>query len=818
MPSIEELLNEAESHMAAQPVNDVLEINPETREISIPDSEIILGVETDQKAERKYFHCPKIVGNNIDLSELELYVVFQNASNMEEGKDRYHVTDVKTTSDGYITFSWELSAKVTAYKGDVQFVVCAIKTDSSGVKQNVWNTTIAIGKCLIGLSSDMSESEEQSASDLYTQLISELNSTASAKLAEVTTQIQAVGNNQVSNVNNAGTTQVNNVQNKGTEVLASIPDTYAELDASVKVLNEQIRGKAPVITESITIQSGSPTTVTDSAEMPLQGLRVYGKSKQVTTTGKQLYDVNNRYTDNALFSTKATVDKYGYITMMLPLNTTGSTVFYNLFTKESSDVEYGVEYNIVVEILSLPSNTNISISSTDSASQSMQDHVLASKGKFSRKITFKKSTSESNHTMLRTFVYQLSGAQAGVVKFRLSVIKDLDSIDSFVYEPYTGGKPSPSPEYPQEIVSVGEKGSIEVNVRGKNLADIYGYSANGMDNPEEKRVLNNEYGTTLNTTEKTDKLIVNQEILDGAIAGNYTSGYFCIGINRKFEVDEYYIITFRINVIRNPLSMSEVFVSFNGITFSKAEVIGDKVTVKAEYKELGKRQYVEVRNNGMSVELSDFMITEVGETDDYEPYKQSTATIPLQNGLQGIPVTTGGNYTDENGQQYICDEIDFSRGKYVQRVWQAEFDGSEDEKWKKGDANYISNECLPVVMNSRKGFCNQYIVGNNIRGIKIGDGTKALIVFDDFSDENALSNFKAHLASNPLSVMTYLDTPIETDLTEAQIQAYKSLTTFKPTSIISNDAGAQMNVEYACDTKTWVTNKINTLIKEATTL
>ena len=80
MPSIEELLNEAESHMAAQPVNDVLEINPETREISIPDSEIILGVETDQKAERKYFHCPKIVGNNIDLSELELYVVFQSQS------------------------------------------------------------------------------------------------------------------------------------------------------------------------------------------------------------------------------------------------------------------------------------------------------------------------------------------------------------------------------------------------------------------------------------------------------------------------------------------------------------------------------------------------------------------------------------------------------------------------------------------------------------------------------------------------------------------------------------------------------------------
>lgn len=205
---------------------------------------------------------------------------------------------------------------------------------------------------------------------------------------------------------------------------------------------------------------------------------------------------------------------------------------------------------------------------------------------------------------------------------------------------------------------------------------------------------------------------------------------------------------------------------------------------------------------------------------DFKPYEHQSIQISTPTGLPAIPVpsdTSGITYTDADGQAWISDEVDFSKGKYIQRVWKAEFDGSEDEKWLKGDANYISNECLPVVMNSRKGFCNQYIVGNNIRGIKIGDGTKALIVFDDFSDENALSNFKAHLASNPLSVMTYLDTPIETDLTEAQIQAYKSLTTFKPTSIISNDAGAQMNVEYACDTKTWVTNKINTLIKEATT-
>lgn len=764
MPSIEELLNEAESHIAVQPVNDVLEIDPETREISIPDSEIILGVETDQKAERKYFHCPKIVGNNIDLSALELYVVFQNASNKEEGKDRYHVTDVKTTSDGYITFSWELSAKVTAYKGDVQFVVCAIKTDSSGVKQNVWNTTIAIGKCLIGLSSDMSASEEQSASDLYTQLISELNSTASAKLAEVTIQIQTVGNNQVSNVNNAGTTQVSNVQNKGTEVLASIPDTYIELDASVKQLNEQIKGKAPVITESTTIQSGSPTTVTDSAEMQLQGLRLYGKSKQVTTTGANLAKPKLQ----SGLRSGITVTKYDDGSYNFKGTCTGD-IYVEVCT---NDVEIGKTYYF-------------SGGAENGSSTTFQTYIISKDYSEIVGYNLVKKSFKANKEL-----YYLNCAiyKGATVDFTIKPMLNIGS-EALPFEPYTGGKPSPSPEYPQEIVSVGGSGSIGVEITGKNLLN------------------DDKYYSTYKQTDgmyKIDNVKLNdiRIFFDSSMVGKtYTAS---CNLNCPNMVS---VVLLEANIDGKRMLGNNIIANKSGIskvTFTPKTV---RDSIKIIYG-TGKGDII----------FSDFQIEAGSFATSYEPYKTpSTATIQLQNGLPGIPVTTGGNYTDENGQQYICDEIDFGRGKYIQRVWKGEFDGSEDEKWLKGDANYISNECLPVVMNSRKGFCNQYIVGNNIRGIKIGDGTKALIVFDDFSDENALSNFKAHLASNPLSVMTYLDTPIETDLTEAQIQAYKSLTTFKPTSIISNDANAQMNVEYACDTKTWVTNKINTLIKEATT-
>lgn len=760
MPSIEELLNEAESHMAAQPVNDVLEINPETREISIPDSEIILGVETDQKAERKYFHCPKIVGNNIDLSALELYVVFQNASNKEEGKDRYHVTDVKTTSDGYITFSWELSAKVTAYKGDVQFVVCAIKTDSSGVKQNVWNTTIAIGKCLIGLSSDMSESEEQSASDLYTQLISELNSTASAKLAEVTTQIQAVGNNQVSNVNSAGTTQVNNVQNKGTEVLASIPDTYAELDASVKVLNEQIRGKAPVITESTTIQSGSPTTVTDSAEMPLQGLNVYGKSKQVVTTGKNLSSIKS-----CQLSTKL-------VTSDIVPWTKSSQIYYAFDTQNISGAQayisikyHNADKNIVGE--------NGSTTDCDGTRKT---------GSFNGKHA--NSGSDIDLTTIEYISVQLGLYRDSATPSLIDNIMVSDDKNA-PFEPYTGGKPSPSPEYPQEIVSVGEKGNIGVEITGKNLFDL--------------------------SKEYTSDTVVN----------TFT---FTLKPSTKYTLSTDFPATVNVASIYFGGSSSNI----NGVWKDRPKTFATdssgNITVKIRTLEQDNAPAIfnDVLNGVYHIQL------EEGNTaTSYEPYKTpSTTTILLSNGLPGIPVTKGGNYTDENGQQYICDEIDFNRGKYIQRVWKGVFDGSEDELWAvvNNEKPFRVEKAMPEDMYYRTGFCNRYkpVISFIDTGVIFGINNTAIYmsdsgVYDRTLPDKGLSKWKAYLAEHQIKVMTYLNTPIETDLTQEQLQAYKSLTTFKPTSIISNDANARMEVEYACDTKTWVTNKINTLIKEATT-
>lgn len=136
-------VEEALAASVVEPVDDIFEIDPETRVITVPASEKLFGVANDGNSERKHFRCPKIVGDNIDLSTMHLYINYQNANGQ---KYPYLVEDVQTDGD-YITFSWLIGPDVVAYKGQVKFIVCA-KGDGTIPE---WNTTIAEGTVLEGL-------------------------------------------------------------------------------------------------------------------------------------------------------------------------------------------------------------------------------------------------------------------------------------------------------------------------------------------------------------------------------------------------------------------------------------------------------------------------------------------------------------------------------------------------------------------------------------------------------------------------------------------------------------------------------------------
>ena len=149
MSTIDEVL------AAAEVVDAVCVIDGETRIISVPAEYKELGVESDEKVTRVKFQCPKIVGDNIDLTEYNLYINYKNASNK---LNSYLVEDVTVTGDT-INFSWLLSRHVTESPGTISYIVCAKKSDDTGVI-NEWNTKVATGTVGIGLEAT-EEIEEQ---------------------------------------------------------------------------------------------------------------------------------------------------------------------------------------------------------------------------------------------------------------------------------------------------------------------------------------------------------------------------------------------------------------------------------------------------------------------------------------------------------------------------------------------------------------------------------------------------------------------------------------------------------------------------------
>ena len=144
MGATEELLMSMEEAFVEATVNDGSEtvyctVDDDTRLVTIAEKYKKLGSESDEKAKRVWFRFPKMVGNNrIDLSSASVRVKFLNANG--DG-DIYIVKDLTVDGD-YVVFSWELSRMVTAYKGKVGFVVCAVKSSTDGTTKNEWNTTL----------------------------------------------------------------------------------------------------------------------------------------------------------------------------------------------------------------------------------------------------------------------------------------------------------------------------------------------------------------------------------------------------------------------------------------------------------------------------------------------------------------------------------------------------------------------------------------------------------------------------------------------------------------------------------------------------
>ena len=219
-----------------------------------------------------------------------------------------------------------------------------------------------------------------------------------------------------------------------------------------------------------------------------------------------------------------------------------------------------------------------------------------------------------------------------------------------------------------------------------------------------------------------------------------------------------------------------------------------------------------------AVTIRDYQV-EYGTTSTaYEPYKEQTTTLQTPNGLLGLKVNSGGNYTDSNGQQWICDEIDLARGKYVQRIRKIVLDGNIDTKHVGQHEN--GTKYLGIILQEKdytlkasNMLCTRYIRAEwtNENGYVYSVKKDTVIITDNrFTD---LETTKKIIGEEKPVIIYPLLTPIETDLPQETIAAFKKLHTNYPTTIVSNNADAGMELTYTVDTQSYIDGKIATLSK-----
>ena len=188
--------------------------------------------------------------------------------------------------------------------------------------------------------------------------------------------------------------------------------------------------------------------------------------------------------------------------------------------------------------------------------------------------------------------------------------------------------------------------------------------------------------------------------------------------------------------------------------------------------------------------------------------------------LNGFKVANGGNYTDKNGQQWLCDELDFERKKIVRRIGTLVLDGTENitrEERSGGTYRFIVRPTSPVRgLSLGGGYCTHFPV--DTAPISANDKDKTIYawttgnVYMRWDAMDSVDRLKEYLATGALNhrhiALRYpLETPVESDMPAAVYEAYAALHTNYLNTVISSPAGNPLIVKYNADTKTYFDNR-----------
>lgn len=342
------------------------------------------------------------------------------------------------------------------------------------------------------------------------------------------------------------------------------------------------------------------------------------------------------------------------------------------------------------------------------------------------------------------------------------------------YEPYTGGKPSPSPEYPQEIKAVVNP---VIKTHGKNLVDF--------------RKAKGGNGDGVTFTVNADGSINRKGTAIGNVGNVWFLGRYGVTEPKEDEV----IIT---------LKKGKTYYVTDCILFgvehgSTASYKGYGTVIKPIKNEV---KITAIRNADL-VERTTYndtihpMIVESEATVDWQTYQESQATLPYE--LNAIPVSSGGNVTID-GQQYIADYVDIEKGVLVRNVKKGFL---KSFQWLKainnGVARFYASMFDALGINNNKIVIGAPAISSHFIRVTStpdrtgtfilnADGTSANIGFA-FSTDTTISSDEFNnwiLKNKPFVFIQVLKE--EVPLTSEQIQAFKALVTYYPKTYVTTES------------------------------
>lgn len=546
---------------------------------------------------------------------------------------------------------------------------------------------------------------------------------------------------------------------------------------------------------------GTDIQLKDSSDMNIQELHIYGRTEQASTTGSNLFDVNDTK-DKSIF----TVDDEGYVTATINPNNTDGNEYYNFYTRKSDLLKTDTEYLIVTEILEIPTEKcQLNTISLEPIFKGQFANAVASETKG---IKFNKAKTRNDMsgcvTMMRGFMFTKPGFTGGKIKFRMSVLEDTSiTADTFKYEPYTGGQPSPNPDYPQEIKSIENP---TVSVAGKNLFEpsTINYSYNNL------RITAN----VDNSQKNSIKIKINT--INATEGDLYAFAY--VDINKfveKIKSNTTYTI-----VLKNPQNIDAVFVG----TIIGTNRITNTVAVKSNVIKL---QTIDDISNKSTFPLVFYFAGTVKENvtigfDDIAVYEgeYSNAEIEEYKPIQSATL----NYT-LNGIDEVKDELIVradGTGTLIQRFAKesVKFNKlieSQDCAGRYVIFNYLKNhykfvpKCLCNIANRADWGEPAY------KKWVFSLAEHTVYISPPKGSGYTVDTLKEYLANADVMVMGEIKEPIVTELSSDEAQKILALHTNKPNTTIWNDQDAEMQITYVADTKKYIDDKFEELSEAITT-